>query len=236
LESAIRWILLSMIALMGLLALSAIGAVLLSEREPLLPRYSTVPEFELTNQAGKTVTDQDLRGRVWVADFIFTDCPSICPMLTHNMSNLQTWLQEEQDQPDGDRVRLVSFSVDPEHDTPSVLRQFGQRYEADFDQWHFLTGESNERMWQLSEEGFKLTAEANDPDQAMKIAHTDKMVLVDATGRIRGYYEGTKPESLDKLRKDIAQLLGKTPPIDERQNADDAQRGAATQPATAPIS
>jgi protein SCO1/2 len=221
LTSAVRWVALTAIALLGLLALSAVGAVLLTDREPMLPRYGQVPDFELTNQAGQTVTDDQLRGRVWVGDFIFTQCPSICPILTTNMAKLQQWLEK---QPQGQRVQLVSFSVDPEHDTPQVLRQFGQRYGANFDQWHFLTGPSNKEMWQLSEEGFKLTAQLNAPDAAMKIAHSPRMVLVDARGRIRGYYTGTRPEAIKTLKKDLRQLLQRAP----------ASSVSAEQPSTQP--
>lgn len=200
------------IALMGMLALAAIGATLMSERAPglrnagddALPVLGEVPSFELTNQAGETVRAEQLRGRVWVADFIFTRCPSVCPMMTANMARLQHWLKQ---QSGGEAVRLVSFSVDPQHDRPEVLGKFAEQYEADLDQWHFLTGPDRRTLWRLSEDGFKLGVSKNPPEAPMPIAHSAKFVLVDRQGRIRGYYSGTRAEGLDELKRAIERLL-----------------------------
>ena len=210
------WIVIPGLMLIAVLA-AAIGATWLTEggagdraaglnREAsdALPNLGKIPDFALTNQDGETVTDDQLRGRLWVADFIFTRCPSICPILSTNLARVQRWLE---DQPGGDAVRLVSFSVDPEHDRPAVLRQFGRRHEADFSRWHFLTGPSRARMWRLSEAGFKLPVAENPPDATMPIMHSGKFVLVDASGRIRGYYGGTQSSGIEKLKDDLKQLL-----------------------------
>lgn len=175
-----------------------------------LPELYQAPAFSLTNQHGETVTDKDLAGRIWVGDFIFTRCPTVCPVLTSRMAKLQNWLDQ---QPGGGRVQLVSFSVDPAHDTPQVLREFAQKHEADFDRWHFLTATEREgaspqdRIWRLVEDGFKLPVGENERDAPMPIMHSSKMVLVDASGQIRGYYGGTSDRGQQELRRALSRLL-----------------------------
>lgn len=164
------------------------------------PVLSEVPDFELTNRDGATVTRDDLLGTPWVADLFFTRCVLVCPVMTGKMAVLDRQLPEE--------VRLVSVTVDPEHDTAQVL----QDYAADFDaseRWYFLTGE-REEIHALAGEGLRLGYDPNPPlvplEPGDNIYHSSRFVLVDAEGRVRGYYETTEGNELDQLPLDLAAL------------------------------
>ncbi len=147
------------------------------------PVFGVLPDFSLTDQEGHPTRKSDLSGKVWVADFIYTGCASFCPMLTQRMSELQG------------EVRLVSFSVDPENDTPARLKDYAARFQAK-PSWLFLTGDS-EAVRKTVIEGFKLAMakEAGSAD----IFHSNKFVLVDQVGRVRGYFEAD-PAGLKDLR------------------------------------
>ncbi|MFA9479924.1 SCO family protein [Phycisphaerales bacterium AB-hyl4] len=186
------------VVLAGLLASVTVmmrGTPTASEREPVPVLYG-VPSFELTSQAEQAVRRDDLRGKVWVANFIFTRCASVCPMVTGRTAELQQMLRTHERWSD---MRLISFTVDPGHDTPEVLRDYGQRFGADPEQWLFLTGE-RDYVWQLIEQGFRLPVEDAPDNPEMPILHSDKFVLVDRDGQIRGYYS-----ALDQAER--AQLL-----------------------------
>lgn len=165
--------------------------------------YYDVPDFTLIDQRERTVTLEDLRGKVWVATFTFTRCAGICPRMHGGLSELQDRLLSHPRRPD---IRLVSISVDPEHDTPEVLKAHGDLFNADHDHWLFLTGDKDE-IWQLSLEGFKLIVEDVPDDPVMPILHSDKYVLVDGAGRIRGYYSGLDPAERTRLLNDMDKLL-----------------------------
>lgn len=166
-------------------------------RQPEI-NYGSVPEFSLTDQNGKTVTRGDLDGKVWIADFIFTNCAGTCPMLTETMIRLQRALPKE--------VHLVSFSVDPGRDTPEVLAAYAAKAETDKNRWHFLTGEK-EKLYDLSIKGFKLALDDTGGTDAEPITHSTRLVLVDREGKIRGYYGGTDEEEMKKLFFDAMKLL-----------------------------
>jgi protein SCO1 len=168
---------------------------------PAPDTYGSVPEFELTERSGRTVTLNDLSGRVWVGDFIFTRCSGPCPVLTSRMAMLQKEFTDEED------VRFVSFSVDPEYDSPEVLSRYAEAYGADPERWLFLTGRT-ENVRRLILGGFKL---AMDRDESAPVGesvnHSLRFVLVDQKGDIRGYYTATDKSSLDQLRSDLRALL-----------------------------
>lgn len=168
-----------------------------------LPTLWPAPDFTLTDQAGDTVTRDDLKGQVWAADFFFTRCPGICPMLSANMQAMNAQLA---DHPKRDELRLVSFSLDPEHDTAEVLAEYAEAIDATPGEWLFLTG-PQERIWELSEQGFKLGVADTPEDPANPISHTGKIVLVDRSGMIRGFYEGLRPEGMAELQRDLRRLL-----------------------------
>lgn len=167
------------------------------------PVMGEIPSFTLVERSGRSVSREDLAGQPWVADFIFTRCSGMCPALSARMADLRRQLHDA-----GLQARLVSFSVDPEHDTPDVLRDYATRYAAD-DGWLFVTGERG-ALYQLIGEGFRLSVAERSPEQARDggelITHSDRFVLIDADGRIRGYYHGTEPDSVAALLRDLAAL------------------------------
>lgn len=194
-----------------LFILMSVGSLLLlrkqlgGSRAASLPDYGEAPDFQLTERSGKPFAKADLNGSVWIADFIFTRCPGLCPLLSTRMATLQQKLNETTGRP----VRLVSFSVDPEWDTPERLREYATRYQAHPDQWLFLTG-SLPTMTDLVTKGFRLSLAPLPPEEQTTnrepIVHSDRLVLVDAAGKIRGYYHGADEEEFPKLLFDVGVL------------------------------
>jgi cytochrome oxidase Cu insertion factor (SCO1/SenC/PrrC family) len=165
---------------------------------------STVPPFTLQDQAGGAFGLDELAGRVWVANFIFTRCPGTCPVQTRYVKRLQ---EELRDVPAWSEVRLVSFTVDPQYDTPDVLQDYAVSVGADPDQWFFLTG-TREEIWQLSKDGFKLPVGDAPPGGDGPILHATQLMLIDDRGRLRGYYDGLSDDGLQELRRDLGLVLG----------------------------
>jgi protein SCO1/2 len=167
-----------------------------------LSRYGMVPEFSLVERSGKAITLTNLRGTIWVADFIYTTCTDTCPLQTVEMGRLQ----EEWKHKPG--LKLVSFSVDPEKDTAEVLSRYADRYKADSQRWLFLTGAKDE-ITRLVQQGFKLSAVpvVNAESSEGVIMHSPRFVLVDRQGQIRGYYDSRDQQALERLKKDVAILI-----------------------------
>jgi len=165
---------------------------------------ATVPDFSLIDQRGADFRSAELRGQIWVANFIFTRCTSMCPILTGEMLDLQARMAAD---PVGNRVRLVSFSVDPEHDRPAVLADYAASHGADPEHWTFATGERDE-IWELSTRGFKLAVGEEPQGADDPLFHSDRLVLVDAAGRIRGYYSGMESGGVDALVADLYAVAG----------------------------
>ena len=194
-----------------------------SKERPLegLQVFWAVPEFSLVERSGRPVTLADLRGKVWIASFVYTECKETCPLQTAHMAQLQRDLAGERD------LRFVSITVDPKHDTPAVLSEYAKRYGADPDRWLFLTGDKR-AIYRLAKEGFRLSV-ADPDDQAQGVIpwpfgarpaygthgskgiviHSSRLVLVDREARTRGYYDGTDPEAMKRLGRDVRTLLGK---------------------------
>lgn len=168
-----------------------------------LAEHGAVPDFALTERSGKPFRLADLHGKVWIADFIFTYCAGPCPLMTTRMSKLQQPLKDFND------VRLVSFTVDPKRDTPEVLAKYADNYEASRDRWFFLTGEQA-AIYSLATNGFHLPVIEN-AGGGSQPEHSTRFVLVDRQARIRGYYDGTSEEALDKLLQDAGHLLREKP-------------------------
>jgi cytochrome oxidase Cu insertion factor (SCO1/SenC/PrrC family) len=188
-----------LVAAAGLIAAAA-GMYLRRDRPPALPVLGTVPPFALVERSGRTMTLADLRGRPWVAAFIFTRCGGICPTMTARMKDLRT---------DAPTVDLVSFSVDPEHDTPEVLQAYARQHRLD-DRWWLLTG-TTEALHALARDGFKLAAAAVPPEEQQAqgdgpFLHSSRLVLVDGEAHIRGYYDSADATALGTLRRDLTQL------------------------------
>ena len=163
-----------------------------------------VPAFALHDQRGNEVTLASLRGQVWIANFIFTSCPDICPLLTKKMSDLRLGLVRKKAS-----VRFVSFSIDPETDTPEVLTKYAKKHGADFKDWSFLTGPVTS-IQQVVVQGFKQAIEPN-PDKPDNILHGSHFVLVDGKGAIRGFYR-SNADGLLALSRAATQLSAKASP------------------------
>jgi cytochrome oxidase Cu insertion factor (SCO1/SenC/PrrC family) len=162
--------------------------------EKPLERYRALPEFALTNQDGERVTLDNLKGKVWLADFVYTTCPGPCPIISAHMARLQRTL------PDG--ARLVSFSTDPDNDTPTVLKAYSRKFGGG-DRWTFLTG-PKDQIYDLIEHGFMLPIAA--PTGA-QIIHSTRIILVDKTGAVRGFYDGTTFDPDVRILADVRKLL-----------------------------
>ncbi len=175
-------------------------------REPPPPTYATLPPFTFTDQDGHAFGSADLAGRAWIADFIFTHCAGVCPVMTSRMARLRRELPQS--------IAFVSFTVDPKSDTPEVLA----RYARDFGGaagWRFLTGEQP-GLYALATGGFKLEAfEVPAGDRQAggdgPFLHSSKFVLVDGARRIRGYYDSAEEAAVRRLAADARRVSGETP-------------------------
>ncbi len=183
------------------LALVACGA-----RDSELPVIAEVPPLPLIDQSGVPFDAKRLAGKIWIANFMFTSCPDVCPMLTSKMRSLQLRFgNHKQD------VALVSISVDPNVDTPAVLTKYAAEHEADLSNWSFLTGPSD-TVRKVVMEGFKQAMQdvpATD-DQPRNILHGTHVALIDKRGRIRGFYRTDNP-SLLSLTQHAQQLMKERP-------------------------
>ncbi len=178
---------------LSLVSLAGFCAVACRNRIAQLPDYGFVPPFTMTDSAGQPFDRAALAGKVWVADFIYTNCPAECPMMTARMHAVEKQVRGEQD------VRLVSFSVDPDRDTPAALTAFAHRYGGPTEQWVFLTG-SPATVHQIAFTTFHVG------DVIGKINHSTKFVLVDKRGHIRGYYSTLYENDIPAMLKDLAAL------------------------------
>jgi protein SCO1/2 len=175
----------------------ATSAVLLAgcARKPVLPTYGVVPPFTLTDQTGAEFSSASvLQNRVWVADFIFTNCPGPCPRMSSQMHQVQIALSAN------DGARFVSFTVDPARDTPTELAAYAGRFEAAPGKWFFLTGPVP-ALENLSRNVFKL----GDVDGSLE--HSTRFALVDRAAQIRGFYLSSEPDAIPNLIADAKRLL-----------------------------
>jgi protein SCO1/2 len=167
-----------------------------------IPQYGSTGIFALRDQTGASFGSAELRGQVWIAAFMFTRCPTICPVITARMKTLQDRAQAEKLD-----VRLVSISVDPENDTPEVLSAYAKKHGAEPARWSFLTGDAA-TIKQTSEQGFKSAlegkADANVAD--FGITHGSHLILVDRELRIRGFYRSSDDAEMARLIVDAARL------------------------------
>ena len=167
----------------------------------IAPVLGKIPDFKLTDQNGKSYGSEDLKGHVWVANFIFTSCKSTCPQQTQKLREFQDkLLAREKASPNSwDGIRLVSFTVDPNTDTPEVLKKYAESNGAD-PHWKFLTG-AREDLWNLCEKGFMLPVAENKEDTDMPIAHSPRFVVVDRMMQIRGFFDGTDVAEIRKMER-----------------------------------
>jgi protein SCO1 len=162
-----------------------------------LPVFWEAPEFSYTDENGRPFASNDVRGHVWITDFFFTTCTNICPMMTYRMSQLLKAIPAAS-------VEFVSFSVDPDHDTPSVLKAYAQGWKADETRWHFLATDKTQLMQTAA--GMKVFVQLPQKDQP--IQHSSLFTLVDGEGQVRGVYDSDDPAALHRLAADAMNLAG----------------------------
>ena len=162
-----------------------------------------IGDFTLLNQYGESITLEKVKGNVFVAEYFFTTCGTICPKMTEQMTRVQEQFRGN------DKVKILSFTVNPDYDTVQVLLEYAEKYGAEKEQWYFLTG-SKEELYRLARKSFFVLkpAEAiNLGDAGSDFIHTNNFVLVDQQLRIRGYYDGTSISEVNELMEDIELLL-----------------------------
>jgi protein SCO1/2 len=176
------------------------------EEKPLegLKEFGAVPQFSLTERDGRRVALSDLKGKVWIVNFIYTNCPDTCPIQSAQMKELQEEFKNEKG------LRLVSITVDPERDTPEILTKYAARFGADSSKWLFLTGEKK-MIHEVAQKGFQLGAAEiphdKRPASGATHTHSPRFVLVDREVQIRGYYVSTDAEAMKRLRRDLQTLV-----------------------------
>lgn len=182
-----------------LLILSVVVAALAACGEKVeTTMESDVKEFTATTQNGDTFTNEDLLGSWWVADFIFTNCTTVCPPMTRNMAALQQDIAEA----GVEDVQFVSFSVDPENDTPEVLKDYGTNHGADFDSWTFLTGYDFSMIEDLSMESFKSIVQPPQEGDD-QVVHGTRFFIINPEGTVVHSYIGTEKEQLEQMVDDL---------------------------------
>ncbi|MGS2764137.1 SCO family protein [Sinomicrobium sp. M5D2P9] len=169
-----------------------------------------VPPFAFTDQNNKKITNADYKGKVYLIEFFFTTCPTICPVMNKNMVKIQEAFR------DNLKFGIASITINPENDTPEVLKAYAEKYGAEHPNWHFLTGDQDE-IYQLANNGFNLYAGVN-PEVDGGFEHSGMFALVDEKGNIRSridkfgnpmvYYDGLEQQGIDMLKEDIGILLG----------------------------
>jgi len=162
--------------------------------------YHQIASFSFLNQEGKAITNDEVEGKVYVADFFFTSCPTICPIMKKQMLRVYDEFHEEPD------FKILSHSIDPAHDTVALLKDYAERLGVeDASTWHFLTGD-REKIFEIGQTSY-LTTAMEDKNQPGGLLHSGAFVLVDQQGHIRGVYDGTKEDQVDKLIADIPKLF-----------------------------
>ena len=162
--------------------------------------YHTIAEFSFSNQEGKQITNADVKGKVYVADFFFTSCPTICPVMKKQMLRV---FEAYKDDPN---FMILSHTIDPEYDTQTLLKDYSMRLGIEnANTWNFLTGDQ-EKIFEIGQTSY-LTTAMNDKNEPGGFLHSGAFVLIDQLGRIRGVYDGTKENQVNLLIKDIPKLL-----------------------------
>jgi protein SCO1/2 len=169
---------------------------------PELPIISQVPEYELISENGQRFGSKDLKGRVYLANFVFSRCPTVCPKMLGEIEKIQKRVRGT-----GQKVAVVTFTVDPDYDNEKVLFDLARKHNANPYVWTFLTGSDKEALFKLYRDGFKVGVEQN-PQDLFDIAHSEKIVLVDAENRVRGFYS-FETNSINQLMIDVGLLINR---------------------------
>lgn len=168
--------------------------------QSVVKKHFEVPEFKFVNQDKATVTNKTFKGKIYIADFIFLRCPTICPVMNLQMKRVYDAFKEDE------QVLFVSHTIDPENDSVEVLKAYADKLGVDSKKWHFLHGDKKE-IYDLAEKGYFAQA-YEDMDAPGGFAHSGGFVLVDEKGHLRGVYDGTNAEDVDRLMKEVVILLG----------------------------
>ena len=159
----------------------------------------TIPDFKLVNQDSNWVTPKSFEDKVYVADFFFTSCPTICPIMKKEMLRVYNAYK------DNNSVAIISHTIDPRHDTVALLKDFAQRLDVEAPKWNFVTG-NKEDIYELGQKGYMVTAMEDENEEGGYI-HSGAFILVDKEKHVRGVYDGTNSDDVDRLIKDIDRLL-----------------------------
>ena len=172
-----------------------VNAELVSEEIQHVRKYHTIGDFSLTNQNGETITQENYKDKIYVADFFFTTCPTICPIMTKNMADLQKALGNDSD------VMLLSHSVTPDIDSVAQLKKYAIEKGVDDATWNLVTGDKKQ-IYDLARKSY-LAVKTDGDGGPFDMIHTENFILVDKKKRIRGFYDGTKKEDIEKILADI---------------------------------
>ena len=173
---------------------SQVSAALVAQDIRHQKKYHTISDFSLTNQEGQTITQDTYDGKIYVADFFFTTCQTICPLMTSNMLELQDKLQ------DNPEVLLLSHTVMPEIDSVSQLKKYATQKKVNPTKWNLVTG-SKQEIYNLARKQYLVAKET--PGDPLGLVHTENFVLIDPQRRIRGFYDGTQTQEMDRILHDI---------------------------------
>ncbi len=158
-------------------------------------KYHTIADFSLTNQNGKTITHDDYRDKIYIADFFFTTCPTICPIMTKNMADVQGLIMSNDD------VLLLSHSVTPEIDSVAQLKKYAMEKGVNDKKWNLVTGDKKQ-IYELARKSY-LAVKTDGDGGPFDMIHTENFILVDKEKRIRGFYDGTKQDEMERLMGDV---------------------------------
>ena len=164
-----------------------------------ISKYHTIADFSFTNQNGKTITQKDYEGKIYVADFFFTTCKSICPKMTTNLVDVQKAFL------DNPKVKLLSFTVMPDVDNVSVLKEYAKINGVIDSKWNLVTGDKR-AIYTMARKSF-LAVKQGKPDELYDMVHTENFVLVDSKKRVRGFYDGTNKKDVQRLIEDVNWLV-----------------------------
>ena len=167
------------------------------------PKWNSVdhkiPKFQLINQNGDTITNDDYTGKIYIADFFFTTCPGICPKLTKHMKILDDLYSNN------DQIKFLSHTVMPWYDSVSVLNEYGKRYDIDSEKWNLVTGEKEE-IYRVARDGYFADNSFKAQESVNEFIHTENFYLIDKNGKIRGVYNGTLEIEIERLKRHIITL------------------------------
>ena len=174
---------------------SMVSKELVEENIQFIKKYHKIKDFSMKNQNGETITQEFYNDKIYVADFFFTTCPTICPIMTENMGYIQEKIKNDSD------ILLLSFSVTPEIDTVEQLKKYSLEKNVIYSKWNLVTGNKKD-IYNLARTSY-LVAKTNGDGGKYDMIHTENFVLVDKEKRIRGFYDGTNSKEMDQLLNDI---------------------------------